>query len=376
MPSNMPNYYARLGVSETATPEELRRAYLALAVKFHPDRNPGDESAEERFKDISQAYAILSDATARAKYDRLRPKSPKQGGRPQSKAQTTTSKPSSTQQKQSSSDGRTSASAGGNASAGNTTGGTSANSSAKSAGGQSTQGAQSKSSEGSGAARASKAQGGGRPGPGATGQTTAEQKAKTQEHHGGFQAGSSGKAQEQPNYGQGNYEQKGAAEPDFEEHFDKFFRTEKGQETLRDLEKELGRFGLKFKLDDFARWMSGQQQKETPKPKVSFWDSLRKLWPGAEARAKKEQAKWDINYQLALSAKLAAAGTEVEISYLRDQGNHKVKIKIPSGTADGAILRLTGQGQRRPDGSFGDLLLNISIGQQATLAELWDKTKN
>ena len=68
------NLYAVLGVDEKAGPEELRRAWLRLAVKYHPDRNPGDAKAEERFKDISQAYAILSDPTARARYERTRPK--------------------------------------------------------------------------------------------------------------------------------------------------------------------------------------------------------------------------------------------------------------------------------------------------------------
>ncbi len=66
--------HAVLGVDEKAGPDELRRAYLALAVKYHPDRNPGDTVAEERFKDISQAYAILSDPAARARYERLRPR--------------------------------------------------------------------------------------------------------------------------------------------------------------------------------------------------------------------------------------------------------------------------------------------------------------
>ena len=52
----------------------MRRAYLALAIKYHPDRNPGDTGAEERFKDISQAYAVLSDPVARKRYERLRVK--------------------------------------------------------------------------------------------------------------------------------------------------------------------------------------------------------------------------------------------------------------------------------------------------------------
>lgn len=64
--------YAALGVKEEAGPEELRRAYLALAVKHHPDRNPGDRAAEERFKEISEAYAILTDPAAKARYARMR----------------------------------------------------------------------------------------------------------------------------------------------------------------------------------------------------------------------------------------------------------------------------------------------------------------
>ena len=68
------NLYAVLGVNEKSGPEELRRAWLRLAVQYHPDRNPGDARAEERFKDISQAYAILSDPTARARYERTRPR--------------------------------------------------------------------------------------------------------------------------------------------------------------------------------------------------------------------------------------------------------------------------------------------------------------
>ena len=64
--------FETLGLTETAGPEELRRAYLALAVKYHPDRNPGDPAAEQRFKEISEAYAILSDPEAKARYGRMR----------------------------------------------------------------------------------------------------------------------------------------------------------------------------------------------------------------------------------------------------------------------------------------------------------------
>ena len=63
------DYYASLGVERGATPEDIKKAYRKLAMKWHPDRNAGDAAAEERFKDISEAYAVLSDADKRQQYD-------------------------------------------------------------------------------------------------------------------------------------------------------------------------------------------------------------------------------------------------------------------------------------------------------------------
>src|SRR5271166_5802758 len=63
------DYYEVLGVSRQATDQELKSAYRKLAMKHHPDRNPGDHSAEERFKEASEAYQVLSDADKRAAYD-------------------------------------------------------------------------------------------------------------------------------------------------------------------------------------------------------------------------------------------------------------------------------------------------------------------
>ncbi len=65
------DYYELLGVKRDASADEIKKSYRQLALKYHPDRNPGDKSAEEKFKEIGEAYEVLSDAQKRATYDQF-----------------------------------------------------------------------------------------------------------------------------------------------------------------------------------------------------------------------------------------------------------------------------------------------------------------
>ena len=65
------DYYKTLGVAKTATEAEIKKSFRKLAQKYHPDKNPGDKEAERRFKEINEAYTVLSDAEKRGQYDRF-----------------------------------------------------------------------------------------------------------------------------------------------------------------------------------------------------------------------------------------------------------------------------------------------------------------
>ncbi len=74
------DFYEILGVGKTATPEEIKKAYRKVAIQFHPDKNPGNKEAEEKFKEAAEAYEVLSNPEKRTQYDRFGHSRPGNGG--------------------------------------------------------------------------------------------------------------------------------------------------------------------------------------------------------------------------------------------------------------------------------------------------------
>jgi len=65
------DYYEILGVGKGASADDIKRAYRRLAMKYHPDKNPGDKAAEDKFKECAEAYEVLSNAEKRQRYDQF-----------------------------------------------------------------------------------------------------------------------------------------------------------------------------------------------------------------------------------------------------------------------------------------------------------------
>ena len=77
---NKRDYYEVLGVDKTASEEDIKKAYRKIAIKYHPDRNPGDKEAEEKFKEAAEAYNVLHDPQKRQQYDQFGFSGPMGGG--------------------------------------------------------------------------------------------------------------------------------------------------------------------------------------------------------------------------------------------------------------------------------------------------------
>ena len=74
------DFYQVLGVEKSATEDDIKKAYRKLAVKYHPDKNPGDKTAEEKFREATEAYEILKDPQKRSRYDQFGHAAFEQGG--------------------------------------------------------------------------------------------------------------------------------------------------------------------------------------------------------------------------------------------------------------------------------------------------------
>ena len=72
MPTATKDFYKVLGVAENASADEIKKAYRKLAKQYHPDANPNDSGAADRFKEVSEAYSVLSDEEKRKQYDQMR----------------------------------------------------------------------------------------------------------------------------------------------------------------------------------------------------------------------------------------------------------------------------------------------------------------
>ena len=288
--------YAALGVGDQAGPEELRRAWLRLAVKYHPDRNPGNARAEERFKKISQAYAILGDPAARARYERTRtrPAEPK----------TETPKPETPKPE---------------------------------------------------SPRAEP-----RPRPaGPRPDEPRPNEPKPEPRPGGPRPDGSrpdGSRPDGPPRAQAAPEESS----DWTEILNAFFQTPKGRDTLKELEEELRRAGLKLSSGSLARWLR-TRRRSAPEAALAWLERLRTEFSGG-LETRQRDSRYDIGYGLALPPEAAARGATVEISYPRDGRAQEIKVSLPAGLKNGARLCLPDQGRLRPDGGRGDLVLTVKSG--------------
>ena len=79
---NSDDYYKVLGIDKNASEDEIKKSYKKLAIKYHPDKNPGDKKAEEIFKKVGEAYGVLSDKEKRAAYDQFGKEGAQMGGMP------------------------------------------------------------------------------------------------------------------------------------------------------------------------------------------------------------------------------------------------------------------------------------------------------
>jgi DnaJ-class molecular chaperone len=315
---NLKNYdfYKILGLNPDTNQEELRKAYIKLALTYHPDRCQGDKSSEERFKAISQAYAILRDPLARSRYDRLR--SSKTKNNPQT-ANYQNQKPGSEKPPEK---------------------------------------AQAKSPE--------KTQ---------TFTKTASFKTEPKKEQ--------PKEKEKQNFSEtfdNTYKSTNTSDippknqtkdqakennPDLEDILENYFKSPDGKNSIKKLEEELTRLGLSFNFDTLVRQLKGVVRKPSffNSLKLSFTKGLdftRKIWKKT-FKSDHSLSPQDLVFTISLTKEAADSGTELNISYIRDDLVRELKVKIPPQLKNKSRLRLPKEGNLKPDQSRGDVFLIITI---------------
>jgi curved DNA-binding protein CbpA len=424
------DFYSVLGIPPDCGADGMRAAYLRLALRYHPDRNPGDRASEERFKTVSQAYAVLRDPAARTRYDRLLAKKrgkikprgrPKAGaGSPQGPVAAQRPAPGRPQGAGAAQEpgagaapaaGRPPKGPGGQSSAAPGSGAAGGPSAARAAGDHSASSARpgGPSRGGApwpppGAAAGQAAAGGpraapqasakgagaaGRPGappppPDASGSRTeaydvfgrAIPASGAREGAGRQGPGSQPRA---PGAGaRDSGKAKGTSrKPPREDPEDiilTFFTTPDGKVSLRKIKEELTKSGLGAQSPVLDRL----DERSGPRP---FWAPLKAAATRGFSRIKRRILSnplsperrgkitgEDLVFALALSPEAAESGTTVEVQYYQDGRDRKLSVRVPPGSRDGARLRLAGQGNLKPGGkSRGDLLLDLTVPKDAGL---------
>jgi curved DNA-binding protein CbpA len=313
------DFYAILGLPSGALQDDLRKAYLRLALKYHPDRNPGDRAAEERFKSISHAYAILSDPATRSRYDRLRRSRAKPKAPGAAKPRPAPGPASSAAKTGAAASGATAAA---------------------------------KAAKPAGAAKGPTAAQGPRAAAGAYAEA-----AKTKPDPAAQRRASRSTAYDGPRRRATDR----AADEDLDDIMNDLFKTPEGKKSLGKVQEELDQAGLGIAIDKLRG--SIKQAVST-----SLGDSvknatgrlLRRLKDGFFSSGNEFDPPEDIVFGLALSPEAAKSGATISISYLRDGKTHKLQVKIPAGVKDNSRLKISGQGHKTPAGR-GDLHLQLSV---------------
>jgi DnaJ-class molecular chaperone len=318
------DFYEILGLTAAVKQEELRRAYLKLALEFHPDRNSGNRQAEERFKNISQAYAVLSDPSTRKRYDQVR------------RARVIKHRPN------------------------NPFGKTVKKSPAEEYSRQTSSAASAKSSNHSSGPGSSAGSG---PKSGSDFNSRQQTKADAS-----FNANTSAKTRA-AHHDRATNQRRQSSEPNIDDLMNELFKTPQGQASIEKMQQELEKAGLGLTLDrlksKLRQPVSGDSLAHAVKNTANrVFRHLKKLKKKVLSNPLAPEFKSlpeDIVFGLDLTPEAAASGTTISITYTRDNQPHRLTIKIPAGVANDTRLRISGQGNLKNRTDRGDLYLHLTI---------------